>query len=106
MATLSLTAAHMMSHGLLTGLAACDCAVTPPGYKTIITGDTGSTTECAPGEYRAEWKPPGAASSCSVCGQNIDSAATEEITSYAVTPDAKPTKVFVRASASSCSKSP
>lgn len=79
-------------------------AVTPPGYKTVISGDTGATTECGPGEFRAEWAPAASASTCSVCGVNIDSSATEEITAYDVTSDATPRKVYVRAAASSCSE--
>lgn len=76
--------------------------VTPPGYKTTITGDTGETTACPAGTYREEWKPAAAAGSCTACGDNIDSSATEELTSYAITADATPIKVYVRTSASSC----
>lgn len=81
---------------------ACRCAVTPPGHKTTINGATGVTEECPAGTYREEWKPATAAGSCNACGDNIDSTATEELTSYAITPDATPTKLYVRASASSC----
>lgn len=79
-------------------LLLCPCAVTPPGYFTANS----ATSACAPGEYRAEWKPAGQAGACVVCGDNIDSDATEEITTYAITADATPSKVLVRATAAAC----
>lgn len=28
------------------------CAVTPPGFKTVVSGNTGTTEPCGDGEYR------------------------------------------------------
>ena len=75
----------------------CVPAVTPPGYKTVA----GSTTECADGEYRADWKPAAAADSCQVCGDNILSSATEQITAYDISTEA-PSPVYVRATGAAC----
>lgn len=72
--------------------------MTPPGYKTA----NGATTACADGEYRAEWKVSSQATSCNSCGEGIQSDATDQITAYAVTPDATPSAVAVRSSAAAC----
>jgi hypothetical protein len=79
-------------------------AVTPPGYYTT----SADTLACADGEYRAEWKPASAAASCSKCGDNIKSAANDQISAYTITDatGATTTKVDVRASAGSCCEYP
>jgi len=77
-------------------------AVTPPGYKTTITGDSGTTDPCQDGEYRPEWKPAVAAATCLSCGAGIYSSPIEQITCYAATPDATPVNVDVRAGPASC----
>ena len=75
-------------------------AVTPPGYKT----EGSSTTECASGSYRADWKPAAQAGSCDLCGDNIESTPTDEITSIDISDYTSTTKVYVRAAASACCK--
>lgn len=77
-------------------------SVTPPGYKTTITGDSGTTDPCQDGEYRPEWKPAVAAATCLSCGAGIYSSPIEQITRYAATPDATPMNVDVRAGPASC----
>ena len=72
--------------------------MTPPGYKTV--GDV--TSLCPTGSYRAEWKPASEAGSCDLCGDNILSDPTDEITAIDISDYESTTKVFVRASASAC----
>jgi hypothetical protein len=58
-------------------------AVTPPGhFTTTAVNGTGNTTKCLNGEYRAEWKPASAADKCDICGANILSEETDQITTY------------------------
>lgn len=77
-------------------------AVTPPGFYTTISGSTGTTDKCGDGYYRAEWKPAVAASTCSACGPDIYSNTDDQITVYAITPDAAESAEDVRTSASAC----
>lgn len=74
--------------------------MTPPGYYTTAT----ETLACDDGEYRAEWKPAVAATACSKCGDNIKSAAHDQLTTYDITDATGATTGFeaVRASAGSC----
>jgi hypothetical protein len=85
----------ILAHSLLLLLL----VVTPPGFYT-----TTDTFACADGEYRADWKPAAAAGACTKCGDNIASAANDQITAYTITDatGASTTKVDVRASAGSC----
>ncbi len=76
--------------------------MTPPGYMTDSTA--GTTTACTDGQYRAEWKPYTQASACDVCGDNIASEATEQITQYDATNTGSP--IAVRASAAACCEYP
>jgi hypothetical protein len=73
--------------------------VTPPGFMTV----NGVTSACVEGAFRAEWKPPSAASACEVCGDGINSTAAEQLALY--DPDTEQlSTVAVRASAASCCK--
>ena len=88
----------MVTHHSLSDCPPCCPAVTPPGYKTV--GDV--TDACDAGSYRAEWKPADQAGSCDLCGDNILSDPTDEITSIDISDYTSTSKVFVRASASAC----
>jgi hypothetical protein len=76
-------------------------AVTPPGYKTV----NGTTTTCADGEYRAEWKPPTAATSCTACGDGISSSVNDQVTQYDIATGAA-SSVDIRSSATACCEYP
>lgn len=81
----------------------CLNAVTPPGhYTTTAVGGTGSTSKCAAGRYRAEWKPASAAASCDVCGDNIESEETDQITEYNTVTEAGSTVTVATTSGSCC----
>jgi len=84
------------------GASSADQCMTPPGYKTSVGAGPSGTTPCADGEYRADWKPASAAGSCQVCGDNILSSATEQITSYSIDKNATPSPIYVRATAAAC----
>jgi hypothetical protein len=58
-------------------LRRCCPVVTPPGFYTTPAS---GTTVCGPGEFRAEWSPNTAATSCSKCGDGISAAKLEQIT--------------------------
>jgi hypothetical protein len=49
--------------------------VTPPGFFTA----NGTTSQCPPATYRAEWVPPDMAEQCVPCGENIKGSPTEEV---------------------------
>lgn len=55
--------------------------------------------------HRSAWKPAVAASSCTSCGDNIYSEPDDQITLFAITPDAKRSMLDVRASDAACCKS-
>jgi hypothetical protein len=76
--------------------------VTPPGYKTT----NGATLPCADGEYRSTWARPAIAAACDACGAGIGSEAQEELVQYALTPDATPRSILVRAQVESCCEWP
>lgn len=84
------------------GSTSLDQCLTPPGFKTVISGDTGTTEPCGEGEYRAEWLPPVAASACTPCGENIYSSPDQQIPVFAITPDAAPSEIEVRATDAAC----
>jgi hypothetical protein len=51
-------------------------AVTPPGFFTA----NGTTQQCPPASFRAEWLPPDLASACIPCGEGVFGIATEALT--------------------------
>lgn len=57
---------------------------------------------CVCAACRAEWLPPVAASACTACGENIYSSPDEQIPVFAITPDAAPSEIEVRATDAAC----
>lgn len=87
-------------------LSAChhflSLSVTPPGHFTN-TG-TGVTDLCPNGQYRAEWMPYAQAANCDVCGDLIQSEATDQITAIDIKNETE-SKVDVATTSAACCES-
>lgn len=49
--------------------------MTPPGFYTA----NGTTSQCPPASFRAEWVPSDMAPECTPCGANIKGSPTESV---------------------------
>jgi hypothetical protein len=74
--------------------------VTPPGHLTNIAAAT--TTKCAAGSYRADWKPASAAASCVACGANIFTNEVDQVAVYKIDTLEAANPETVAASAAAC----
>lgn len=75
-------------------------AVTPPGHQTNI--GAGTTTKCAAGSYRADWRPASFADSCVACGANIFTNEVDQVTVYNIDTLEVDNPETVAASAAAC----
>lgn len=75
-------------------------AVVPPGY--YFDGTT--TTKCAAGSYRADWKTTTQATSCISCGEGVKAATTDQIKQYNITDATITEMVQVTTSSDDCCK--
>jgi len=75
--------------------------VTPPGFKTASL----NTTQCATGEYRADWKPANLATNCLSCGVGVYANQTDRVAVYDLMDPTNVTYLPVTSSSDDCCKS-
>jgi hypothetical protein len=63
------------------GASSPDQCLTPPGHYTDAA--VGKTFKCLAGSYRPEWKPPGQATSCLPCGEDVSGEPIGRLMLYA-----------------------
>lgn len=72
-------------------------AVTPPGYYTSDT----DTLPCPAASFRADWKPPAEASSCTPCGVGLKADKTDRLVAFNLVTYAEE-QIAVTTSSSDC----
>jgi hypothetical protein len=72
--------------------------VTPPGYAN----DGTTTTKCASGSYRANWKPYTETVQCTSCGEGVKALATDRVLVFNIMDAANQTNEAITTSNDDC----